>query len=77
MLVKLSMNINKFKLIKQIFARMTGPILKVIATGRCLPAILGVTARGHAPHLELISPVSTARKKMYMSKVYTVGNILG
>ncbi len=56
---------------------MTGPTLKGIATERSLRAILGATVRGHALHLELTYPVSTARKKMFTSNIYTVVNILG
>ena len=37
----------------------------------------GVTAKAHALHWDLIFPASTARKKMFMFKVYMVENILG
>ena len=59
------------------FAMMAGPISKAIATEKYLPVIHGVTAREHALHLEPIFPVFTVRKKMYISKVYTVENTLG
>ena len=58
-------------------ARMAGPILKDTVTDEWLPVTRGVAARGHVQHLELISPAYTAKKKMYMCKVYTVGNTLG
>jgi len=54
------------------FVRMTGPISKDIATEKYLPVIRGVAAKGPALHWELIFQVSTVRKKMCMSRVYTV-----
>ena len=58
-------------------ARLAGPILKDTVTDEWLPVTHGVAARGHVQHWELTSPVSIAKKKMSMSKVYTVGNTLG
>jgi len=59
------------------FVRMTGPISKDIATGKYLPVIRGVVAKGPALHWELIYQVSTVRKKTCMFRVYMVGNTLG
>lgn len=56
---------------------MTGRILRDTAGEKCLLVIHGVVARGLAPRLELIFPVSIVRKKMYMSKVYTAEKNLG
>ena len=58
-------------------ARLAGPILKDTVTDEWLPVTHGVVARGHVQHWELTSPVSIAKKKMSMCKVYTVGNTLG
>ena len=58
-------------------ARMVGRILEDIATEKCLPVIRGVAAKEHALHWELISLASVIRKKMSMSKVFTVENTLG
>ena len=44
---------------------------------RCLLVIHGVVVRVLAPLLELIFPVSIARKKMFMSKIYTAEKNLG
>ena len=56
---------------------MTGNISEDIATVKYLHVIRGVAVKGHAQYRELIFPVSTARRKMCMSKVCTVGNSLG
>ena len=56
---------------------MTGPISKDIATGRYFHVIRGMVAKRHALHWGRIFPVSTARKKMCTSKVYTEENIHG
>ena len=61
----------------QMFARMTGHILMAIATEKYLPVIRGQTAKVHAQHWELISPAFKIKRKMFMFKVYTAGNILG
>lgn len=57
--------------------RITGAILKGIATAKWLLANRGVAARGHVPHSQLILPASTARKRMFTFKVYTAVNSLG
>jgi len=59
------------------FVRMTGPISKDIATGKYLPVIHGVVAKGPALHWEQIFQVSTAKKKTYTFRVYTVESTLG
>ncbi|KAJ7321159.1 hypothetical protein OS493_035558 [Desmophyllum pertusum] len=59
------------------FVRMTGRILKDIATEKCLPVIRGVAVREHALHWEPVFPAFISRRKMYIYKVYTVGNTLG
>ena len=51
--------------------------MRDIATAKYLHVIRGVVAKEHVPHLELIFPASTARKRMCMFKVYTVVNTLG
>ena len=56
---------------------MTGHILRDIVTRRYLLVTHGVPAKAHALHWELIFPASTARKKMFMFKVYMAENILG
>jgi len=56
---------------------MTGLISKDIATVKYLPATRGVAAKGHALLWELTFPVSTAKKKMFMFKIYTAENGLG
>ncbi|KAJ7388067.1 Heart of glass, partial [Desmophyllum pertusum] len=47
------------------FVRMTGRILKDIATEKCLPVIRGVAVREHALHWELVFPAFIARGKYY------------
>ena len=61
----------------QMLARVTGYILMDIATEKYLPVIRGLTARVHAQHWELISPAFIVKRKMFMFKIYTAGNILG
>lgn len=56
---------------------MTGRISKDIATVKYLPVIRGVAAKGHALFWELIFLVSTAKRKMFMFKIYTAANGLG
>ena len=51
--------------------------MRDIATAKYLYVIRGVEAKEHVPHLELIFPASTARKRMCMFKVYRVVNSLG
>ena len=61
----------------QMFARMTGPFSKDIATEKYPLVIRGAAVRGHVLHWEPISPVFTVKKKMYISKVFTAENSLG
>jgi len=56
---------------------MTGLISKDIATVKNRPVTRGVAAKGHALLWELIFPVSTAKRKMFMFKIYTAANSLG
>jgi len=56
---------------------MTGCILKVIATVKYPPVIPGVEAKLHALLWELTFPVSTAKRKMCMFKIYMAENVLG
>ena len=51
--------------------------MRDIVTAKCLHVIRGAVAKEHVPHLELIFPASTARKRTCMFKVYTVVNTLG
>ena len=56
---------------------MTGHILKDTATKKFLHVIRGVAAKGHALQWEPIFPVFIVRKRMFMSRIFMVGNILG
>jgi len=56
---------------------MTGRISKDIAIVKYRPVIRGVAAKGRALFWELIFLVSTAKRKMFMFKIYMAASSLG
>ena len=71
------MNVHMVFILQTAFVTMTGAISEATVTDKWLPVIRGAAPKENALQWELISQVSTTRKKMFMSKVYTVGNALG
>jgi len=61
----------------QAYALMNGCTLKDIASERCLHVIRGLIAKQNVPHWELVFQVFTAKRKMFMFKIYTVESTPG
>ena len=75
--LKSNLTCTHLVLLQTAFVMMAGAISEDAVTDKWLLVIRGAAPKENALQWVLTSQVSTARKKTFMSKVYTVGNALG